>query len=127
VTAHRAGIDRLGIGLAAVARPAYITAGRAAGLGLRVHGNQLGPGPGVALAVELTTHAGHFLGRAISRILVWEDAEGAWIRDVGSWDPLPPELAAAYALGGRTAQHAFWGPERPEQSMLAQIALAAAP
>ena len=27
--------------------------GRAAGLGLRVHGNQLGPGPGVRLAVEL--------------------------------------------------------------------------
>jgi imidazolonepropionase len=31
---------------------AVLTAGRAAGLGLRVHGNQLGPGPGVALAVE---------------------------------------------------------------------------
>ena len=32
---------------------AVLEAGRAAGLGLRVHGNQLGPGPGVALAVEL--------------------------------------------------------------------------
>jgi imidazolonepropionase len=32
---------------------AVLTAGAAAGLGLRVHGNQLGPGPGVALAVEL--------------------------------------------------------------------------
>jgi imidazolonepropionase len=30
-----------------------LQAGAAAGLGLRVHGNQLGPGPGVALAVEL--------------------------------------------------------------------------
>jgi imidazolonepropionase len=30
-----------------------LTAGAAAGLGLRVHGNQLGPGPGVQLAVEL--------------------------------------------------------------------------
>ena len=30
-----------------------LTAGRDAGLGLRVHGNQLGPGPGVQLAVEL--------------------------------------------------------------------------
>jgi imidazolonepropionase len=30
-----------------------LAAGRAAGLGLRVHGNQLGPGPGVQLAVEL--------------------------------------------------------------------------
>ena len=30
-----------------------LVAGREAGLGLRVHGNQLGPGPGVQLAVEL--------------------------------------------------------------------------
>lgn len=30
-----------------------LEAGRAAGLGLRVHGNQLGPGPGVRLGVEL--------------------------------------------------------------------------
>jgi imidazolonepropionase len=32
---------------------AVLVAGRGAGLGLRVHGNQLGPGPGVQLAVEL--------------------------------------------------------------------------
>jgi imidazolonepropionase len=32
---------------------AVLLAGRAAGLGLRVHGNQLGPGPGVRLACEL--------------------------------------------------------------------------
>jgi imidazolonepropionase len=32
---------------------AVLEAGRAAGLGLRVHGNQLGPGPGAQLAVEL--------------------------------------------------------------------------
>lgn len=32
---------------------AVLGAGAAAGLGLRVHGNQLGPGPGVRLAVEL--------------------------------------------------------------------------
>jgi len=32
---------------------AVLEAGRAAGLGLRVHGNQLGPGPGVQLATEL--------------------------------------------------------------------------
>ncbi|WP_380167856.1 imidazolonepropionase [Jannaschia sp. R86511] len=32
---------------------AVLLAGRAAGLGLRVHGNQLAPGPGVRLAVEL--------------------------------------------------------------------------
>lgn len=32
---------------------AVLLAGQAAGLGLRVHGNQLGPGPGVRLACEL--------------------------------------------------------------------------
>jgi imidazolonepropionase len=32
---------------------AVVLAGRAAGLDLRIHGNQLGPGPGVQLAVEL--------------------------------------------------------------------------
>ncbi len=32
---------------------AVLQAGRAAGLGLRLHANQLGPGPGVQLAVEL--------------------------------------------------------------------------
>jgi imidazolonepropionase len=32
---------------------AVLEAGRAAGLGCRVHGNQLGPGPGVQLAVEM--------------------------------------------------------------------------
>ncbi|GAA4682474.1 imidazolonepropionase [Phytohabitans rumicis] len=32
---------------------AILTVGQAAGLGLRVHANQLGPGPGVRLAVEL--------------------------------------------------------------------------
>ena len=32
---------------------AVLLAGRAAGLGLRIHANQLGPGPGVQLAVEL--------------------------------------------------------------------------
>ena len=32
---------------------AVLEAGRQAGLGLRVHGNQLGPGPGARLAVEL--------------------------------------------------------------------------
>jgi imidazolonepropionase len=32
---------------------AVLSAGRAAGLGLRLHANQLGPGPGVQLAVEL--------------------------------------------------------------------------
>src|SRR5262245_40714090 len=32
---------------------AVLEAGRSAGLGLRVHGNQLGPGPGIGLAAEM--------------------------------------------------------------------------
>jgi hypothetical protein len=72
--------------------------------------------------VVLTTHAGHFLGRALSHLLVWRESGGAFIRDVGAWDRLPPYLAAAYAGAGRVAQHQFWGPEPPERSMLAQLA-----
>ena len=59
----------------------------------------------------LTTHEGHFLGRARSHLIVWREAAGAFIRDVGAWDPLPPHLAAAYASAGRVAQQQFWGPE----------------
>jgi hypothetical protein len=103
------------------ALPAFVAA-LAEGAGVAV----VGEDADVHLAVELTTHTGHFLGRGRSRLLVWEDAEGAWLRDVGSWDPLPVELAAPYRLAGEAAQHAFWGPERPEQSMLVQLALASA-
>ena len=84
------------------------------------------PGARVALAVELTTHAGHFLGRGRSRLLLFDDAEGAWLRAVGSWDPLPVHLRVPFALAGRAAQHLFWSPEppgRPGVSMLAQAAL----
>ena len=76
--------------------------------------------------VVLTTHAGHFLGRALSHLLVWREGGGAFIRDVGAWDPLPPYLAAAYASAGRVAQRQFWGPEPRERSMLAQLALVCA-
>jgi hypothetical protein len=73
--------------------------------------------------VVLTSHEGHFLGRALSHLLAWRGGDGAWIRDVGAWDPLPPHLAAAYRAAGRAAQREFWGPEPAERSMLAQLAL----
>ena len=72
--------------------------------------------------VVLSTHEGHFLGPALSHLLVWRDRDGAWIRDVGAWDPLALHLAAAYKAAGRAAQREFWGPDRPERSMLAQLA-----
>ncbi|WP_214366577.1 imidazolonepropionase [Pseudonocardia sp. H11422] len=49
-----------------------LKAGRAAGLGLRVHGNQLAPGPGVALAVELgaasVDHCTHLTGADVDAL-----------------------------------------------------------
>ena len=72
--------------------------------------------------VELTSHRGHFLGRARSHLLVFERGGQSFIRDIGCWDPLPPHLAAAYAGAGREAQAAFWGPEPEDTSMLAQLA-----
>ena len=77
------------------------------------------------LLLELTTHAGHFLGAAVSRIVIWEEGGAAFIRDVGEWDPLPPHLAVPFRLAGRTAQHAFWGGGAAEDSMLHQVAAAA--
>ena len=49
-----------------------LTAGRAAGLGLRVHGNQLSAGPGVQLAVELDAasvdHCTHLTGADVEAL-----------------------------------------------------------
>jgi hypothetical protein len=76
-------------------------------------------------AVELTTHEGHFIGPALSRLIVWEEPDGrAFIRDVGSWDPMRWPVATAFEHGGRASQHAFWGDGPPALSMLHQLALA---
>jgi imidazolonepropionase len=51
---------------------AVLTAGRDAGLDLRVHGNQLAPGPGVVLAVELgaasVDHCTHLSGTDVDAL-----------------------------------------------------------
>jgi hypothetical protein len=83
-------------------------------------------GAEVHLAVELVTHEGHFLGRGISRVLAFAHEGRGWARDVGSWDPMPWHLQASYVAAGKSAQHAFWGPEHSEASMLAQLALVTA-
>ncbi|MEA2249420.1 MAG: hypothetical protein QOH46_3949 [Solirubrobacteraceae bacterium] len=74
------------------------------------------------LLIQLTSHSGHFLGRALSHLVVFEQDGLTFIRDVGSWDSLPPHLATAYAAAGRDAQATFWGPEPEELSVLAQLA-----
>ena len=85
------------------------------------------PAGAEALAyIELTTHAGHFMGNGISRLIIYAHDGGAFVCDVGSWDPLPPHLALPYAAGGHSAQVAFWGPGDPEAGMLAQLAVVSA-
>jgi hypothetical protein len=74
------------------------------------------------LLIQLTSHAGHFLGRALSHLVVFVQDGVTFIRDVGSWDALPAHLATAYAAAGRDAQATFWGPEPEELSVLAQLA-----
>jgi hypothetical protein len=83
-------------------------------------------GASPALAIELTTHRGHFIGNAISRLLLFEHAGRSYLRDVGSWDPMPWYIRLPYHVEGEQAQHAFWGLGAPRQSMLHQIALATA-
>jgi hypothetical protein len=83
-------------------------------------------GASAALVIELTTHTGHFIGNAISRLVLFDHHEKSFIRDVGSWDPMPWYIRLPYHLQGETAQHAFWGSGLPRQSMLHQIALVTA-
>lgn len=57
-----------------------LEAARNAGLGLRVHGNQLGPGPGVRLAVEMGA-------ASVDHVSYMEDADIAALADSWSgWD-----------------------------------------
>jgi len=58
-----------------------LAAARDAGLGLRVHGNQLGEGPGVALAVE-------FAAASVDHVNYLSDADiAALARTWAGWDP----------------------------------------
>jgi len=83
------------------------------------------PGCKPLLAIELTTHEGHFMGRARNRLLLFEQDRQAYLRAAGNWDDMPITLETAYRSAGRHAQQAFWGDEQPSASMLHQIALRA--
>ena len=80
------------------------------------------PGCTPLAVICLDTHAGHFMGRARNRLLAYELDGQAYLRAAGTWDDMPVTLEQAYRSQGRKAQQAFWGDERPESSMLAQIA-----
>jgi hypothetical protein len=83
-------------------------------------------GATAVVAFDLTTHEGHFMGRARNRLLLYEREGQAYLRAAGTWDEMPWHLDQAYRRLGSQAQHAFWGMGRPQESMLHQIALAVA-
>ncbi|HWC27667.1 MAG TPA: hypothetical protein VG474_13845 [Solirubrobacteraceae bacterium] len=81
------------------------------------------PGCTPLAAICLDTHERHFMGRGRNRVLAYELDGQDYLRAAGTWDDLPMTLEQAYRSQGRRAQQAFWGGERPESSMLNQIAL----
>jgi hypothetical protein len=86
----------------------------------------LPPGATPTHLIELTTHEGHFLGRARNCLVLFETGERAYMRTVGNWDPMPWYARLSYAYKGADAQRTFWGLESPQHSMLRQFARAAA-
>jgi hypothetical protein len=71
---------------------------------------------------DLTTHEGHFMGDSKNRPLLYTHEGRSYLRAAGTWDPMPLHLAELYERVGRHSQHAFWGMESEEESMLHQIA-----
>jgi hypothetical protein len=82
------------------------------------------PEGGVPLVgFDLTTHAGHFMGRGHNRLLLYTLDGRAYVRAAGTWDEMPWHLDRAYRVAGRDAQHAFWGQGNVERlSLLHQLA-----
>lgn len=81
------------------------------------------PGCTPLAVICLDTHEGHFMGRGRNRLLAYELDGRSYLRAAGTWDDMPMTLEQAYRTQGRKAQQAFWGDDRPESSMLEQIAL----
>lgn len=76
------------------------------------------------LGLDLTTHEGHFLGRAVNRLLLYTHEGQAYLRAAGTWDAMAWHLELAFQSAGRDAQRSFWGQGDVErQSMLHQLAL----
>jgi hypothetical protein len=86
----------------------------------------LPPGARPTHVIELTTHTGHFLGRARNYLVLFEADDHAHVRTVGNWHPMPWYARLSYAYMGADAQRTFWGLESPQHSMLRQFARAAA-
>jgi hypothetical protein len=80
-------------------------------------------GASVALTLELTTHEGHFMGRGVNRLLLYERDGQAYLRAAGTWDDMPLTHEGAYRTMRRQARGAFRGNGREDSIMLVQIAL----
>ncbi len=95
--------------------------------GMSQYGNEPHPVPegGEPLVgFDLTTHHGHFMGSGHNRLILYTHDGKAWLRAVGTWDPMPWHVDKAYRAAGSEAQHAFWGQGAdPSLSMLHQIAI----
>ena len=79
-------------------------------------------GAEVHAGFDLTCHEGHFMGNAKNRLLLYTLDGRSYLRAAGTWDPMQWHLAELYARVGRYSQHAFWGMESADESMLHQIA-----
>lgn len=86
--------------------------------GLAGAGGAVPAGQSPIAVVELTTHAGHFIGPAVSHLLLTAGPGGGTLRDIGVWEEMRFPQSTAYRLGGRAAQHAFWGEAGAANSML---------
>jgi hypothetical protein len=71
---------------------------------------------------DLVCHEGHFMGDAKNRLVLYSLDGRSYLRAAGTWDPMTWHLAEMYDRVGRWSQHAFWGMESSEHSMLHQIA-----
>ena len=79
-------------------------------------------GDAAASLLELTTHGGHFLGAAVSRLVIWEDADGAALSATsasGTRSRPTSRSRSGWPAGRRSV--AFWGGGAPEDSMLHQL------
>ena len=106
----------------AAARDAWVDDVRA-GFAARPHEQPPIPdGAEVHAGFDLTCHEGHFMGTAKNRLVLYSLDGRSYLRAAGTWDPMQWHLAELYERVGRHSQHAFWGMEAPEESMLHQIA-----
>ena len=106
----------------AAARDAWVDDLRA-GFAEHPHEHQPVPdGAQVHAGFDLTCHEQHFMGNAKNRLVLYSLDGRSYLRAAGTWDPMQRHLSELYDRVGRYSQHAFWGMESRDESMLHQVA-----